>query len=137
MTNTEIMVSVVGALMGYWAISAVIGGKAGSTPLNRSDEARPDAPLNDDPSHGCEDPNNPRSQSSGNTDATGQTWYEVLSVSKSAGLDEVQTAYRSLIRQYHPDKVASLGDELKDLAERKTKAINQAYNDALKAVGSR
>jgi DnaJ like chaperone protein len=49
----------------------------------------------------------------------------------------VQTAYRSLIRQYHPDKVANLGEELRELAEVKSKAINKAYNDALAAVGSR
>ncbi|WP_083823003.1 J domain-containing protein [Actimicrobium sp. CCI2.3] len=61
----------------------------------------------------------------------------MLSVSRSASLDEVKTAYRSLIRQYHPDKVATLGQELRELAERKSKVINQAYSDALLAVGNR
>lgn len=31
------------------------------------------------------------------------------------------------MQSYHPDKVASLGDELKELAEKKTKDINEAY----------
>lgn len=33
--------------------------------------------------------------------------------------------------QYHPDKVASLGPELRDLCERKTKEINTAYDQAI------
>lgn len=33
--------------------------------------------------------------------------------------------------QYHPDKVASLGPELRDLCERKTKEINTAYDQAM------
>jgi len=32
-----------------------------------------------------------------------------------------------MAKKYHPDKVASLGDEFKELAERKFKDINEAY----------
>jgi len=31
------------------------------------------------------------------------------------------------MNEYHPDKVSMLGDELKTLAESKTKEINEAY----------
>ncbi|MHC1769408.1 MAG: DnaJ family molecular chaperone [Verrucomicrobiia bacterium] len=31
------------------------------------------------------------------------------------------------MRQYHPDNVASLGPELRELAERKAKQINEAF----------
>ena len=37
--------------------------------------------------------------------------------------------------EYHPDKVASLGKEIRELAERKSKEINAAYRDALFANG--
>lgn len=34
--------------------------------------------------------------------------------------------------QYHPDKVATLGPEIRALAERKTRELNQAYEDAMR-----
>lgn len=52
---------------------------------------------------------------------------DVLGVSKGASLATVKAAYRDLIRQYHPDQVAGLGKELRDLAHRKTQEINRAY----------
>jgi DnaJ-domain-containing protein 1 len=39
--------------------------------------------------------------------------------------------------QYHPDKVASLGRELRELAESKSKEISVAYQEALVARGAR
>jgi curved DNA-binding protein CbpA len=32
-----------------------------------------------------------------------------------------------MVRQYHPDKVADMGPELRALAEERTKQINEAY----------
>lgn len=40
---------------------------------------------------------------------------------------EIRKKYLDEMAKYHPDKVASLGDELIELAERKTKEINAAY----------
>lgn len=54
-------------------------------------------------------------------------WYEVLKVEPSCTLDDLRAAYRSLLTQYHPDKVHSLGPEFRDLAEEKMKRINSAY----------
>ncbi len=56
--------------------------------------------------------------------------YEVLGVSKNATEDEINTAYRKLIKQYHPDKY--VGNPLADLAAEKIKKINEAY-DAIMA----
>jgi hypothetical protein len=53
--------------------------------------------------------------------------YEVLGVSKGASLATIRAAYRDLIRQYHPDQVARLGKDLRDLAHRKTQDLNRAY----------
>jgi DnaJ like chaperone protein len=44
-------------------------------------------------------------------------WHEVLEVSPNATLDQIKTAYRQKISLYHPDRVAGLGQELRELAE--------------------
>ena len=61
-----------------------------------------------------------------------KAWNEVLEVDSSASLEEVKTAYKRKMSQYHPDKVASLGPEFTPIAERKTKQINSAYEEAVK-----
>lgn len=53
--------------------------------------------------------------------------YNILGVSKNATNDEVKKAYRELAVKYHPDKVATLGEEFQKVAEEKFKAINGAY----------
>lgn len=50
-------------------------------------------------------------------------YYEVLSVSKNASLDEIKKSYRKLAMQYHPDK--NPGDKS---AEEKFKEIAEAYS---------
>ena len=60
-------------------------------------------------------------------------WYEVLGVREDAGFKEIRAAYRKLMQEYHPDRVANLGKELRDLAERKAKKINEAYESFRKA----
>ena len=52
--------------------------------------------------------------------------YEVLGVSKEATQDEIKTAYRKLVKQYHPDRY--VGNPLADLASEKFKEINEAYD---------
>ena len=53
--------------------------------------------------------------------------YAVLGVPKGATRDQIRTAYRTLIVQYHSDKVAQLGPELRRLAAEKSQQINEAY----------
>jgi hypothetical protein len=57
-----------------------------------------------------------------------KTLYEILEVAPSASLETIQAAYRKAISLYHPDKVAALGQELKELAELRAKEINYAYS---------
>lgn len=58
--------------------------------------------------------------------------YSILGLLPTATPEEVHSAYKLLIRQYHPDKVATLGKELQELAERKSKEINVAYQNICK-----
>ena len=60
--------------------------------------------------------------------------YTILQISPSANESEIKAAYRKLMSEYHPDKVANLGKELRDLAEKKSKLINWAYETLIKKV---
>ena len=53
--------------------------------------------------------------------------YAVLGLKRGVPLDEAKKAYRALILQYHPDKVASLAPEFKELAEKRTRELNEAF----------
>ena len=62
-------------------------------------------------------------------------WCRVLELAPDASVEQIREAYRRLISQYHPDKVASLGRELRELAESKSKDIAIAYQEALQDRG--
>ncbi len=53
--------------------------------------------------------------------------YEILSIDSSASGEEIQAAYKARMHEYHPDKVAHLGEELQKVAHRKAVEIQQAY----------
>lgn len=53
--------------------------------------------------------------------------YTLLDISPQASFEEIKQAYRKRITEYHPDKVAMLGPELRRLAEEMTKKINDAF----------
>ncbi len=55
--------------------------------------------------------------------------YHVLEVDRNADVDTVKKAYRRMANRYHPDKVSHLGDEFRQVAEEKFKAINAAYQE--------
>ena len=56
-----------------------------------------------------------------------QTAYKVLEIDSSATDEEVRKAYKKMAIKHHPDKVESLGDDVKKAAEEKFKAIAAAY----------
>src|SRR5689334_6764747 len=67
--------------------------------------------------------------------ATAGNWAIVLGVDPAATMDEISQAYRQRISEYHPDKVATLGVELRELAEKKAKEINRAYDEVCRLRG--
>ena len=58
-------------------------------------------------------------------------WWIVLGVAPSSSKNEIARNYRQRIKQYHPDRVQGLAPEL--LAEERTKALNEAYANAMRA----
>ena len=50
-------------------------------------------------------------------------FYAILGVDKKAGADEIKKKYRTLAREFHPDKTK--GD---DALEEKFKAVSEAYD---------
>lgn len=61
--------------------------------------------------------------------------YTILEIDTSASDTEVKKAYRKMASKYHPDKVAHLGEDLKNLAEEKFKSVNEAYQTIKKERG--
>lgn len=93
----DALVVLLAAYMAYRAYEERMGGPRQARPVDDGDEAEDDDP------------------------------YHVLGVTRGAGADEIKDAYRTRMAEYHPDKVAHLGPELRALAEEKTKAIQRAY----------
>ena len=61
--------------------------------------------------------------------------YKVLGISPDATDDEVKKAYRKMALQHHPDKVATLGEDVRKAAEKKFKEIGEAKDMIYKARG--
>lgn len=116
MSGIEIVVILFGLFLGYWLVSKfLLGGSTAKPSVGRAQESKGDSGIVDV------------------VPAAG--WNEILHVSREAPLDEIRQAYKTLIGQYHPDKVASLGEELRALAEHKSKEITKAYREALRVRG--
>ena len=116
MSTTEILITLAGLYFGYWIVSKLIMGKPKDRP---APEAQTEPPARQNPESGKREP----------------TWYEILEVPYDATPASIRHAYRTLMSQYHPDKVAKLGDELKIVAERKSKEINVAYEEGMRLHG--
>lgn len=114
MTVTEYLVVVLGLFVGYWMVNNFL-----------SDNKK---------TKNEQDTNKPRGQDIDHefSKMHSKNWYVTLGTSPSASVDEIRKAYKSQMSKYHPDKVATLGTELKELAEKKTKEINIAYKRAMK-----
>jgi DnaJ like chaperone protein len=109
MKLTEILVIIVGLVVGYLAVSKLF-----FQPPKVDALAPPSPPPN-----------------------TRAAWYDILQISANADAADIRDAYKHLISKYHPDKVESLGQELRDLAAQKSQEITAAYREGMNARGER
>ena len=63
-----------------------------------------------------------------------ESWFAVLGLSKAATIEDVKEAYKTLIKQNHPDRVQGMSLAFRQLAEFETKRLNAAYEQALICV---
>lgn len=61
--------------------------------------------------------------------------YAALETTPDASDEEIKKAYRKMAVKYHPDKVAYLGEDLKNQANEKFQQLNTAYEKIKKARG--
>ena len=61
--------------------------------------------------------------------------YAILGVSRAASMDTIESAYRRLMSEHHPDRVATAAPEIRALAEIKARALNQAYDEIKRQRG--
>ena len=57
--------------------------------------------------------------------------YTILGIAPGASEAEIKSAYRRLAAQYHPDKVQHLGREFQDLAAKRFRDIQDAYDSLI------
>lgn len=110
MSASEWLVVLIAGAGGYWVVSFLLKGRNTESPREQS--ARREKPGADPAA------------------SHAPAWWEVLGVSAQASPDEIRDAYRSLMAQYHPDKVASQGQEIREVALRKSQQIAEAYRMA-------
>lgn len=116
MSINEILVIVFGLFLGYWVVSKLFSDSPdAASRAGKASEPRPPAAAPED--------------------AASRPWHEVLNVPANASADEIRQSYQELMHQYHPDKVATLGEELRALAERKSREISAAYREAMRLRG--
>ena len=54
--------------------------------------------------------------------------YSVLGISSDSQDIEIKKAYRKMANKFHPDKIAHLGEDFKDIAQEKFKSVTEAYH---------
>jgi len=130
MKFNDIVIICIFAFIGYLVVASIINTlqerKSSRAENNNGDGIRHDSAASNNDTNSSASPLKPRTL----------IWHEVLNIPESATLDQIKSAYKRLITQYHPDKVADMAKEIRDLAEVRSKEINAAYEHAIKLRGA-
>jgi preprotein translocase subunit Sec63 len=59
--------------------------------------------------------------------STEEEYRQILGIAANDSPAAIRKKYKDLLAKYHPDKVQHLGIEFQEMAEKKTKAITEAY----------
>ena len=59
-------------------------------------------------------------------------WHEILGVSPNASAEQIREAYLAKSAEHHPDRAFDQGPEAREAALRKTRQINDAFEQAMK-----
>ena len=61
-----------------------------------------------------------------------QPWHEVLGVSPQASAEQIREAYLAKSAEHHPDRVFNQGPEAREAAQRMTRKLNDAFEQAMR-----
>ena len=111
----KIAILVIAALVGFWVVGAILEQLQKKTPRSSS------------PSREGTGPNSTLGPESSQIDPIEEAC-RVLQLNRPFTAAELRAAYRQRMSQYNPDKVNSLAPEFRELAERKSKEINRAFD---------
>ena len=64
--------------------------------------------------------------------AGAQPWHEVLGVSPQASVGQIRAAYLAKSAEHHPDRVFDRGPEAREAAQRMTRKLNDAFEQAMR-----
>lgn len=145
MSGLELLVVSVGLPAGYWLVNFLLrggrtdsggpakdassGGSAWAAGLESDQDGARSRQEQEHPPGG-EQPGHREEAQRG-----AAAWHQVLDVEPCATTDDIRSAYRRQLGQYHPDKVAALGPALRELATHKSQEITAAYREAMRSRG--
>jgi len=65
--------------------------------------------------------------------ASGESWHDVLGVSPQASVEQIREAYLAKSAEHHPDRAFDQGPEAREAAQRMTRRLNDAFEQAMRA----
>ena len=134
MSMNEIITVIGGLYIGYIIMTKLMN----ESEKNTADESKPkenSSSSKDQYKDEQKSNQNTNEKQSTQDDFISKNWFRILETNPSASEAEISIQYKRKIREYHPDKVANLGRELRELAEFKSKEINAAYEFAKRLKG--
>ena len=60
---------------------------------------------------------------------------KILDLKGKINKSDIRKAYKQKMKEYHPDKISNMAEELQELALKRTKEINEAYEYFKKKYG--